>query len=141
MSSNETLTCILLPFSLIGIWCLVLKINSCFGWNRLAKRHSAFNRPEGTPYHWQSMRLGPLAKYNRCITFHLSKNGLSIAVFPLFAFGHPPLFLQWSQVRFRKEKAGLFGKIYLYDLGTPRGGRMAVGSKMHQAILREREVP
>ncbi len=137
MPPSETFLLILIPVLFIGFWCLVLKIISFSGWSRLAKRYSAFARPEGTSYHWQSMRLGLLTRYNRCISFHLGKNGLCIAVFPLFSFGHPPLYFPWPQIRFRKEEAGLFGKVYLYDLGTPHGGRMAVGPRIHQAILRE----
>ena len=83
------------------------------------------------------MSLGRFSKYSGCITFRISKNGLYIEVFPLFALGHPPLYFPWSHIRFRKEEVSLFGKNYLYDLGTPRGGRMAVREKMHRAILRE----
>jgi hypothetical protein len=81
------------------------------------------------------MSLGRFSKYTCCITFRISKSGLFIEVFPLFALGHPPLYLPWSQIRFRKEEIGLCRKSYFYDLGTPRGGRMAVGEKMHRAIL------
>jgi hypothetical protein len=49
----------------------------------------------------------------------------------------PPLYFPWSQIRFRKEEDGFFGKNYFYDLGTPRGGRMAIRGKMHRAIHRE----
>lgn len=137
MPPPESLIFILFPILFLGIWCFVLKIISCFGWGKMTKHYSAFAKPEGTSYHWQSMRLGRLANYNGCITFHVGKNGLRIAVFPLFAFAHPPLYFPWSQIRFRKEIGGLFGKTYLYDLGTPRGGRMSINAKMHQVILRE----
>lgn len=83
------------------------------------------------------MSLGRISKYSCCITFRISKNGLYIEVLPLFALGHPPLYIPWSQVRYRKEEASLFGKNYLYDLGMPNGGRMAIGVKMHREILRK----
>ena len=130
---------VLIVFTLffIGFWCVILKIVSCFGWSQLAKRYSTFSRPKGTSYHWQSMSLGQLSKYCCCITFRISETGLYLEVFPLLALGHPPLYFPWSQIRFRKEEDDLFGKNYFYDLGTPRGGRMAVREKMHRAILRE----
>ena len=83
------------------------------------------------------MSLGRFPKYCCCITFRISETGLYLEVFPLLAFGHPPLYFPWSQIRFRKEEDGLIGKNYLYDLGSPRGGRMTVKETMHRAILRK----
>jgi len=132
-----SLVLIIFTLFFIGFGCVILKFISYFGWSQLAKRYSTFTRPEGASHHWQSMSLGRFLNYSRCITFRISENGLYVEVFPLLSLGHPPLYFPWSHIRFRKEAVGLFGKNYLYDLGTPRGGRMAVQEKMHRVILRE----
>lgn len=37
------------------------------------------------------------------------------------------------------EEKSITAKVDLYDLGTPRGGRLPVGLRTHQAILREKQ--
>lgn len=134
MPSLHSLIPIIAPIIFVALWCLVCGIISRGGWNKLAKGHTAFAAPEGRKLAWQNLSFKRLGRYRRCVTFRISESGLRISVIPIFAVGHPPLFFQWSEVRYRKEHDGLFTKQYLYELGTPLAGRILVSSKVHQAI-------
>ena len=76
----------------------------------MTKRYSAFAKEEGTSYHSQSMRLGRLANYNGCITFHVSKNGLHIAVFPFLHLPTLPFIFRGPRFASAKRSAGSLGK-------------------------------
>ena len=120
--------------SFVAIWCLVFKIISVFGWGKLAHKHTAFEEPSGVTLKWQSFVLGRMMNYNRCVTIHVGKPGLFLEMPRFFRFGHPPLKIPWSAVRYLKEVNTLAGRKYLYDLGTPRITRIAFHEKVHRAI-------
>ena len=134
MPPFSVLFLIIFPFVFVAFWCLISSTISGFGWKKLAKGHTAYSPPEGQKFSWQSLSLGRWAKYRKCVSFHIGKSGLRISIMPIFAVGHPTLFFQWSKLRYRKEQQGLFGKRFLYDMGTPRAGRMLVSLDIHRAI-------
>lgn len=128
------LAVVLLPILFLGIWCSVSMLISAFGWNKLAFRHTAFSPVEGDKITRQSIRLSFLANYKGCITFHVSKSGLHMSVMKIFRVGHPPLFFQWSAIRYCRDQQTMLGKRHLYDLGTPRVGRISVSPEVHRTI-------
>jgi len=118
----------------LGFWMLVCTIISLFGWSDLAKRYRAHSPATGTRYSGQSVVIGRSGNYRGCVTFHIAKEGLHLAVFPVFRAGHPPLFFPWSAVRMLRERQSMFGQRFLYDLGAPRVRRITIDPEMHRAI-------
>ncbi|MCX8239675.1 MAG: hypothetical protein OSB05_12715 [Akkermansiaceae bacterium] len=125
---------LLFPLLFVGIWCLICKIISLFGWKQLSFRYAAFFPAEGERFSGQSIQLSLLGNYKGCITYHVGKIGLRISVMPIFRVGHLSLFFPWTAVRYLKEHQALLGKKYLYDLGTSRVRRIAVSPEIHRAI-------
>ena len=74
------------------------------GWSRLAQFYETQSKFEGEKWHMKSGRMG-LANYNGCLTIGANHEGIYLAVFPLFRFGHPPLFIPWYDVTASEEKA------------------------------------
>lgn len=128
------LAVVLLPVLFLVIWCSTCALIAACGWNKLAFRNTAFSPPEGEKISGQSIRLSLLANYKGCITFHVSKSGLHMSVMKIFRVGHPPLFFPWSAVRYCRDQDTMLGKRHLYDLGSPRVGRVAVSPKVHRTI-------
>ena len=120
--------------SFFGVWALVCKIISLAGWKQLAKRHTAFSQAEGDRFSGRSLRLSLLGNYTGCVDFHVGRQGLHISLIPIFSIGHPPLFFSWSAVRLLKQRQSFLGQRFLYDIGTPRGRRIAVQPEVHLAI-------
>jgi len=133
-SSDSILITLISIGSFLSLWALTCLFISFFGWGELAKRHRAVLPAEGTRHSGRSLSLGRLASYNACVTIHTSRSGLHLALFPIFRIAHPPLFIPWSAVRFLKQRQGMLGPRFLYDLGTPRVRRISVQADVHQAI-------
>jgi hypothetical protein len=95
-------------------WCLVVTLIGHVGdWARLARRFPAGPRP-GNPAperpfrHGVSGRIG-LASYRHVLSVGTSRDGLHLAVMPLFRCGHRPLFIPWSAVLERHPVRLLLG--------------------------------
>jgi len=117
-----------------ALWCFVFKILSAFGWGKLAQKHTSYGPPTGVTLKWQSLVLGKVMHYNRCLTIHVGRAGLSLEMPRFFRFAHPPLRIPWSAVRYLKEVNTIAGRKFLYDLGTPRITRIAFYENVHRAI-------
>ncbi|MEJ6580124.1 MAG: hypothetical protein QNL33_01045 [Akkermansiaceae bacterium] len=118
----------------VAIWCFVFKILSVLSWGKLAQKYTSYHPPSGSTLKWQSLVLGRLMNYNRCVTIHVGGAGLFLEMPRFFRFAHPPLRIPWSEVRYLKEVKTLAGRKYLYDLGTPRITRIAFHENVHRAI-------
>jgi hypothetical protein len=69
------------------------------GWSELAQKYRSRKRLRGTLFSFATMRLtgGMISvSYRACVFVRLSSEGLSMAVFPLFRLGSPPLFIPWE---------------------------------------------
>jgi hypothetical protein len=118
----------------VAIWCFVFKILSAFGWGKIAHKHSTHVSPTGTEFKWQSLVLGRIMNYNRCVTIHVGNKGLFLEMPRFFRFAHPPLKIPWAAVRYLKEVNTLAGRKFLYELGTPRITRIAFHENVYRAI-------
>lgn len=88
----------LLPVLIVGFWLALCAIIAWLGgWARLADRYRLWTTFEGTRFGGQSAALG-WTSYGGVLTFGVDGRGLYLAVFPLFRFAHPPLFVPWSDV-------------------------------------------
>ncbi len=124
----------------IAFWCLTLSIISLMGWRKLASRfraHSSAEQRDLVILPMEGMTIGRFTSYNHCLDISVRAEGLYIQSWKIFAFAHPSLLVPWSELRFLREANSLFGKKFLYDLGTPRLQRVTFSGKVHQAIAKQ----
>ena len=95
----QTLIPLLAIGGFIGFWCLVVKLISFAGWNRLAASFAyELDRPEGERFNFSNITVGRNARYNGCINYTVAGEGLHIKVSLPFRFAHPPLLIPWSRI-------------------------------------------
>lgn len=134
MMTHPAVIATLFAVSFCAFWCLTLKVIARFGWSKLAARYMAQQEPTGPQLTWQSVVFGRLLSYNNCLIAHITPEGLHLSMPRFFRFAHPPLLIPWEDLHFKTEAGSLTGKIYLYEIGTPKITRFAIRKKMHRAI-------
>ncbi len=67
------------------------------GWRRLAADYAAHEKPPGDFRRFQAVRLRWVG-YNGCLTIGVCREGLYLAVWPIFRFCHPPLLIPWADL-------------------------------------------
>jgi hypothetical protein len=81
------------------------------GWRGLASRFPGSEAAQGDNYRFASGSMGipyfPV-NYSNCLFVTVNEKGFRVAVFFLFRFLSPPLFVPWSQVESVVEKRFLF---------------------------------
>jgi hypothetical protein len=65
------------------------------GWSAVAVQFRSDKWPEGATFRRQFIRFN-WVDYNGCVTIRVCPEGLGIALWPLFRFNHPSLFIPWS---------------------------------------------
>jgi len=123
-SAPLELSLILLLIAFFGIfvggWVFTCWILSHLGgWHRLAKHYRRERKPTGKRHSMASAKIG-LANYNNCLTMHSSPEGLSIAVWPMFRIGHPPLLIPWSELNNPDFRGFLWFKYVVLEIGSPK---------------------
>lgn len=73
------------------------------GWHELGEKYSRINFVSGEKWRFRSARLRHSVSYNNCVIFVANREGLGISIFFLFRFGHPPLFIPWTDISIQKE--------------------------------------
>lgn len=88
-------------------------------------------------YQWpfQSVQMRTLwGNYNNCVNFGADQTGLYMAVFPLFRFGHPPLFIPWSEIQVVSGNQGLIFKKRKLLLGRQELIPLLVSSSLAEKL-------
>jgi hypothetical protein len=84
----------------IAMWCLAVAIIARVGgWARLAEQYRHDGPFEGRKWRFRSANFGRWTSYGGVLTVGGDRQGLYLAVMPLFRIGHPPLFIPWQDVR------------------------------------------
>ena len=89
-------------------WTFVTFVISMFGWRSLADAYRATAPFPGATRPWATGYVG-FARYKHVLTVGADPAGLSLAVFPLFRAGSPPLFIPWDEVTEVRREGRLFG--------------------------------
>jgi hypothetical protein len=102
----------------VAVWCLTgFLTGKMSGWATLGRRFgSTFPFPDQT-WRWKSARLRWGANYNNCLTIGADPSGLYLSMLFFFRIGHPPLFIPWAEISFRRRRTILFFKFVELSLG------------------------
>ncbi|MFG0250110.1 MAG: hypothetical protein ACF8OB_14575 [Phycisphaeraceae bacterium JB051] len=81
-------------------WCLVVwLIAKVSGWQQIARSYPLTQKiPGEKTVGMQSIRIGYLSQYNNCVTYGFSDQGMSLQLWSIFCFGHPPIFIPWEDL-------------------------------------------
>jgi hypothetical protein len=80
----------------------------------------------------QSGAIG-MVNYGSCLTLQATRDGLYLAVFPLFRIAHPPLFIPWAELHNIKEKRSFFRRVVKMEVGIPRVASVVLPRRVLEA--------
>lgn len=136
----------LLPL-IVGFWLIVFPLfwvgitgllSILGGWRELAAQYAVDPAAwKGTPTRNTSGALhrGFLpVNYSNTLRVHVRDEGFGLAVWRLFGFMHPPLFIPWTAVRDCEERSMLFWRYVQITLHTS-SVRILVGGGPGRAIM------
>jgi hypothetical protein len=104
---------ILFVFVFPIFWCLVLYVISIIGgWRQLARRFRQSIPVVGTTWRFQSAGIHQYleSSYGSCLNVTANEDGIGLSVLILLRFGHPPLFMPWSEILVSQVRRLLFLK-------------------------------
>lgn len=113
-------------------WCFVLWINShVSGWQRLAARYRSGEEPKGKRWEGIQGRVGVVA-YRGALACITNENGLFLQPAWIFRFGHPQLFLPWSDLHRVRRVQWLWLSMVSAKIGDPAIGSLALEAKIFE---------
>ncbi len=115
---------------LVVFWCgIMATIARMSGWNEWGQRYRTKTRPAGTTYRLQSARVGWI-DYSGCLTMVVGETGFYLAVFPVFAFAHPPLLFPWTELTLLSLNKSWFVPTGTLQIGGPTGRRLRIPQRI-----------
>jgi hypothetical protein len=75
------------------------------GWRTLAAAYPGETSVEGTPFRFQSARIG-IVNYNRSLNVIVSPSKLHLVPFSFFRVGHSPIAIPWSDISAEVGQSG-----------------------------------
>jgi hypothetical protein len=103
-----------------GLWLILfLLIARWGGWDTLAAAYPSSGTPMGERFRMRSAQLRWGCSYNNCITFVSSQSGLHLSMPLPFRFGHPPIFIPWSELRAHEERTWFIPVVALTSARCP----------------------
>ena len=104
---------VVFPIIWIAICILLSRIS---GWHKLAQKYLRIDCVSGEKWRFRSAKLRYSVGYNGCVNFVANREGLGISIFFIFRVGHPPLFIQWTDIALSKETK-LFRNLIRFTVG------------------------
>jgi hypothetical protein len=96
-----------------GLWFFIIWLISIIaGWRKLAEHYRCRESVVGITWWFKSgavRRYLPIS-YRSCLRIVANDNGIRFSVFFPFRFGHPPLFIPWTDIRFDHDTEFFFFK-------------------------------
>ena len=113
----------------VVLWVLIIGLVSLSaGWWRLAQHYRDFDNYQGRKLRMRSGSFG-WASYGGVLILGANFQGMYLAVNPLFAILHPPLFIPWNDIQ-TEEKKGLFGKETTLTFAKTPNAKLTIPSKL-----------
>lgn len=105
--SSDTLEFVIFASVVVGFLAFLAGIIALAGrfsgWNRIAQAlppgmGQSLTSTDEKKFRFLTLRIG-MSQYKGCVTASTSRYGLSLRLWPIFAFGHQqPLFIPWSEI-------------------------------------------
>lgn len=121
------------------LWCSACWISSrIYGWANLARHYRATGAPSGAA----STRYASTRSWGQpmALDFHVTERGLFIGMMPVFALGHPRLFVPWGEFHGPRPAFGLLLKKVALSIGRPVRGVLVIPKDFHEQSL-EKHLP
>ena len=123
----------LFPVAFVGLWCAITYLLALMsGWRRLAAHYAADMPAGGERFRFRSAKTG-FVRYNHCLTFAATAEGLHLWLLPPFRLGSPPLLVPWAEVSATLVRDLFFGSITLRFARVPRI-RMRIATALGEQI-------
>jgi hypothetical protein len=95
------------------LWCGISLLLSFGGWRALARAYPGDASADGTPFRFQSARIG-IVNYNRSLHVIVSPSTLHLVPFSIFRIGHSPMAIPLRDISAEVRQSGF------QDLGILR---------------------
>ncbi len=82
----------------VFFWCATVWAISLSGWRSLAARYRTHERAPAGTRHFCYMGINRWVGYKGALSVGMTSQGLYLAVWPIFRFGHPPLLIPWAEI-------------------------------------------
>lgn len=117
----------------VVLWVLMIGLVSLWaGWWRLAQHYRDFDNYQGRKLRMRSGSFG-WASYGGVLILGANFQGMYLAVNPLFAILHPPLFIPWNDIQ-TEERKGLFGKETTLTFAKAPNAKLTILSKLMEEV-------
>jgi len=125
---------LLFPVFFASLWILIsFGVSFCSGWSALARRFAKKSEPYG-----ETRTAGPFfytvymrfwCHYSGVIRLTAASDALYLSAMFLFRVGHPPLQIQWSEIRLSRTR-WVLRKYVVLTLGNEEQIRMRISERM-----------
>jgi hypothetical protein len=123
----------LFPVVFVGFWCAITYLLALMsGWRRLAAHYAADMPAGGQRFRFRSARSG-LVRYNHCLNFAATAEGLHLWLLLPFRFASPPLLVPWEDVSATPAREFLVRSVALRFARAP-SVRMRVATALGEQI-------
>jgi len=103
----------------IFVWLgIAFSLSYISGWRQLAQYYPYQNQTivNKRQFQWANVRG---ISYKGCVTIGGNEQGLYLSILFLFSFGHPSLFIPWSDIKIERKKYWWFPVLELSIVQTP----------------------
>jgi hypothetical protein len=123
----------LFPVFFVGFWCAITYLLALMsGWRRLAAHYAADVPVSGQRFRFRSAKSG-LVRYNHCLNFAATAEGLHLWLLLPFRLGSPPLLVPWADVSATPAREFMFSSVALRFSRAP-GIRMRITIALGEQI-------
>jgi hypothetical protein len=102
------------------------------GWTALAAKYRNDQWPDGRTFRMQSARFN-WADYNGGLTIRVCPEGLGLAIWRIFRFGHPSLFIPWSALHVLTVSDHWYGRYAVLTVDSPPIAKIRLPLKIMEA--------
>ena len=120
----------------IGI-CMLISIIS--GWWELSKTYRANFPFNGRKLRMKSATMRWGTNYGGCLTIGANREGLHLAIFPIFRVYHPPLFIPWIDISTENRKQLIFFKSVRFSFRKNSNIHLIFSEKLAERIFKIRD--
>ena len=117
--------------------CMLLSIIS--GWKSLSKNYRADFPFNGKKLRMKNATMRWGTNYGGCLTIGANREGLYLALFPIFRINHPPLFIPWKDISTENGKKLLFFNIVKFFFLKNSNVPFIISKKLADRIFRMRD--